>query len=186
MAAPVRIGIPQLTAGLNRMSDIWVKNGNIISGTVGGTANSIISTNDGAGCPCCQTTGCTLNMQYVDVNGCEDDAFNVYIVNPEDGSERYIFLLDMVSNPPGCCGSDQDGNECPHTTINHDVTVEESDIDACCNFTIRLTFDHANCCNTYATFSMTGTGGSANSQPFWGDADFAFNVADLCGGGGAP
>lgn len=51
---------------------------------------------------------------------------------------------------------------------------------------VTLRIDHYNCCATYATFTMSGPGGSLDSQPFWGDADFAFNVADLCGGGGPP
>ena len=170
------------------MLELRLKNGKLPKGAVSGSdgGDRIIATQPDAECTCCDTWGCTLNLQYVDVNGCEDDAFNVYLVNPENNSERYLFLIDMVSNPPGCCGLDPSGNPCPKTTINREVTVEPNDIDACCNFRLRLELDHRNCCATYAVFTMIGPGGTVDSQAFSEPTNLAFNVAEVCGGGGPP
>jgi hypothetical protein len=170
------------------MLELRLKNGKVPKGSLAEYAGSerIIGTQEEAECPCCDTWGCTLNLQYVDINGCEDDAFNVYIVNPEDGTERFLFLIDMVSSPAGCCGFTDSGKSCPKTTINKEVTIERSDIDACCNFILRLELDHLNCCATYAVFTMIGPGGTVDSQAFSGDTTLKFNVAEVCGGGGPP
>ena len=123
---------------------------------------------------------CAITLRYVDENRCEDDAFNVYIKRA-DGSYRWLFLLDMVSTPAGCCVTDPEGNPCPQTEHTYTISLQDGDIDGCGRLTIKLEFDHANCCSTLAVFYVSGPNGSIPSQSFGPDGlEQSFNVLELC------
>jgi len=125
-----------------------------------------------------------MTLRYVDVNLCEDDAFNVYLKwKDETGTDqqRFIALLDMVSSPPGCCGTDPSGNPCPETTKEIPLTVALDEVGSCCQIELALVFDHANCCNTYAVFTLVGPGGEVTSSSFdQSGLDETFDIRDIC------
>jgi hypothetical protein len=124
-------------------------------------------------------------MTYTDVNRCEDDAFNVYALK-NDGTEDFLFLVDMVSSPAGCCGTSESGAECPQTKITQEVHVDEQYVDSCGKLHLRLELDHLNCCATYATWSISGPDGGSDEQSFGGPGTITFNVAKACGNGTPP
>ncbi len=140
---------------------------------------------------CCLSEPCSMTLQYDDVNRCEDDAFNVYLKWKTDGggtSQRLIGLLDMVSDPAGCCGcvpgtEDDEGGctECPETIRTLDLTVALNEVGPCCEIELSLEFDHANCCSTYAVFTLLGPGGEVTSSAFGPEGlDENFDIRDIC------
>lgn len=131
------------------------------------------------GCTGCLETSCELTLVHVDENRCEDDIFGIYLIRP-DGTERFIEQIDLVSSPPGCCGSDDEDHECPQTRITVPLTVGNDDLDACCRFRIALRLEGYNCCGTFTRFSIEGPAGEVYSQYFSGDFEQTFDVRDLC------
>ncbi|SDU03682.1 hypothetical protein SAMN05444156_1588 [Verrucomicrobium sp. GAS474] len=133
---------------------------------------------------CCLAAPCLMTLKYDDVNRCEDDAFNVYLKWKDesgDSQQRFIALLDMVSSPAGCCGTDASGNPCPETIREIPLTVALAEVGPCCEIELSLEFDHANCCNTYAVFTLTGPGGEVTSNAFdSGGLDQTFDIRDIC------
>ena len=132
------------------------------------------------GCQACLEIPCSLTLVHVDENRCEDDIFGIYIVR-SNGSERFVQQINLVSSPAGCCGPDENGNECPETRIEVPITIEEADIDACCKFTISLRIEGWNCCSTYTRFSINGPGGEVYGQYFGEEGvTQSFDIRDLC------
>lgn len=111
-------------------------------------------------CTCCETCenpGCQLVLKYVDENECEDDVFDIYIYNPENPAAReYLGELDLTSNPPGCCNPG-----CGQTTVEiGPFAVDPRHISSKCTFGIEAEFKRANCCGTWARFSVRIQGSS--------------------------
>lgn len=133
---------------------------------------------------CCITEPCSMTLTYVDENACEDDAFDLYLLWRDDSGsqqQRYITLLDLISNPPGCCGTDANGNPCPQTTVNVPLTVQPSEVGSCCEIELKLSLNHSNCCSTYANFTLNGPGGEVDSEYFGPDGlDQNFDIRDIC------
>ncbi|MFZ4696250.1 MAG: hypothetical protein ACOYMV_14115 [Verrucomicrobiia bacterium] len=134
----------------------------------------------GSGCNCLAAS-CQITLVHVDENQCEDDIFGIYIVKG-DGSERFIRQIDLVSTPAGCCGWDwETGGDCPSTTIEVPITLQESDFDSCCKFTVVLRLEGYNCCNTWTRFKVNGPGGEVFSSYFTQDGIRAsFDARDVC------
>lgn len=138
--------------------------------------------NDGfCGCP---SAGCVVTFKYVDENRCEDDNFDAYIISTDgNGGETETFLsnVNMQSTPPGCCGTDEQGNPCPQTTISFPVNISQSFYNSCMQLKIELRFVSANEHGTEAVFSLTGPGGEFFSSTFFaGGIIEAFDVRELC------
>ena len=133
---------------------------------------------------CCITEPCSMTLTYVDENRCEDDAFDVMLLWTDDSGtqqSRDIGIIDGLSSPPGCCGSDMDGNPCPQTTVNIPLTVQPTEVGACCEIELLLTLDHTNCCGTWASFTITGPGGVVSSEYFdQGGLDQTFDIRQIC------
>lgn len=129
-------------------------------------------------CGCCG--GCQLTLVHIDENRCEDDIFGIYIIAP-NGTERFIQQIDLVSSPPGCCGTDESGNECPQTRIEVPILLTPEDIGPQGEFTLALRLEGTNCCNTYTRFSLNGPGGELFSSYFGqGGITATFNASDAC------
>lgn len=137
---------------------------------------------------CCDPTICgTLTLRYVDENRCEDDVFDVYVYNPTTLAERYVAELDMQSSPPGCCGTDDDGNLCPQTTIDIPLLLLPEDVDDNCEFGIELRFKRANAHGTLARFFVfSDVGNQVSSRTFTpagipkGDSGGIFSIQEVC------
>jgi hypothetical protein len=109
---------------------------------------------------------CDLLLIHIDENRCEDDVFDLYIENPTTGKRRFIREIDLVSSPPGCCGFQSDGTQCPQTTIIVPVTIQKSDLDEQCRFAIRAVFKRANCCSTITRIRIEGPSGGGFGSYF--------------------
>jgi hypothetical protein len=127
---------------------------------------------------CCKLPACSFTLKFVDENGCEDDAFDIFIYNPDAGLEkkRNVGEIDMVQDPPGCCGG------CPQTTKTVSVSLEDGDLSGDCEFGIQLVFKKANCCGTYARFSIVGESGAEVYGDYFNNNGLqqTFTIAGLC------
>ena len=133
---------------------------------------------------CCLSEPCELTLKHVDENRCEDDIFGIYLIYYDENGqqkERFIQQINLVSSPAGCCGSDENGNDCPQTTITVPLTIQPSEVNGCCRIRIQLRLEGINCCNTWTHFSVIGSGGEVYSQYFSQEGiDQEFDVRELC------
>ncbi len=133
---------------------------------------------------CCLADSCSLTLKHVDENRCEDDIFDIYLVYYDANGaeqERFIQQINLISSPAGCCGSDDNGNQCPQTTITVPLTIQPSEVNGCCRVRIQLRLAGTNCCNTYTRFSIEGEGGEVYSQYIGQEGiDQEFDIRDLC------
>lgn len=140
------------------------------------------SSNSAACSCCCDAAACgEITLRYVDENRCEDDVFDIYVYNPDTEARRYLGELDMKSTPPGCCGT-SNGAPCPQTTVDLKFTPTPEDIGADCTFGVEAEFKRANCCGTFAKFTLIGPGGAQVDSSSFGMAGLkqTFSIAAIC------
>ena len=134
--------------------------GKLLAG--GGKIKSVAAGGDPCGCCGCAGENCKLILRYVDENRCEDAVFDVYAYNPDDGPAARVFIaeLDMVSSPPGCCQTADLSVTCPETRVEIPITIDKAYVSEDCRFGLSLVFKRANCCLTYARFSLVSEDGT--------------------------
>jgi hypothetical protein len=145
-----------------------------------------IAVKDGTeACQCCDECSvdpCELTLRYVDENRCEDDVFDIFVYNPDDGPAGKVFVaeLDMVSTPPGCCN-----RFCPQTTIDIPLGLKSEYISGDCKFGIIAKQTKSNCCGTAARFSVRTKDGSVELFGAYFNSsgtDQIFDLRAMCGG----
>lgn len=144
----------------------------------------IVADNAEGACKCCcDPTPCgEITLRYVDENRCEDDVFDIYVYNPTTNARRLIGTLDMKSDPPGCCNTDDDGNPCPQTTVELKFTPTPDDIGDNCYFGIQAEYKSPNCCGTLAKFTLIGPSGTRVDSQYFTTAGLKqeFKISDVC------
>jgi len=109
-----------------------------------------VGTNQGCCCDLCSRGECTVTLEFLDENECEDDVFDLYVVNPGTNAERFVQEVDLVASPAGSC---QDaGATYADITIPLDLTLEDYSAD--CRVRIELRYKSANCCFTWTRFRL--------------------------------
>ena len=139
--------------------------------------------------PCCASQACPLGsctvvVNFLDENSCEDDAFDFFLENPTTGATRFIQNVDLKSTPAGKCGDPS----ASYANININVTVSETDFDKNCEVYFVLTRTANNCCNTYTRFRIIRPDNSILLGTYFDSSGLKvkYTWADLCEPGPPP
>lgn len=126
----------------------------------------------------CPLGECEITIEFLDENQCEDDVFDLFLVNPTTLAERFIQRVDLKSDPAGKCG-DPDAD---YADISIPVTVTEADFDAECRVTIEVRYVSPNCCSTWTRFRIRRPGGSILYGAYFGQGGLSttYTWRDLC------
>lgn len=132
--------------------------------------------------PCCGAPcplgSCTVTLNFLDENGCEDDAFDFFLENPTTGSTRFIQNVDLKSSPSGKCGDPS----ATYANINVNVTVSETDFDENCEVYFVLQKTSNNCCSTYTRFRIIKPDGTILLGTYFGPSGLKYKYTweQLC------
>lgn len=86
---------------------------------------------------------CDVIFRHIDENGCEDDDFELVVINPANGQEFPVGQFSLFNN--GCCSGPA---ICGQTTVDVNVSLVPEMFGSDCLAQFKLQKIADNCCNT--------------------------------------
>lgn len=116
--------------------------------------DSALGTQQECCCARCSLGDCTATLEFLDENECEDDVFDLYVINPETLAERFVQEIDLVADPAGSCEGLEAAPGATYANITVPLELTLADWSSDCRVTIDLRFKSANCCFTWTRYRI--------------------------------